>query len=682
MSTPVGIIKKFVKTLVETKKTGEEAVNEALAAVGVHGEYNDYGEYGSYYRFRQEFEDAQSNYSNQDFLEQVCGVRINNKDTGAITGSDAGGKTTKTAESIIPESSKATKLTNAQYNSFTKNGLKVNVTYSNNYRYDGSSFNNNMDKYLEKQRLVVRALYNWWIPESLDLINESLGINLTDGRSSINEINLVFVVDDYNWHYDEVEVSFDYDLGLASSATLSINAGYIFNITENDLNGEIPTSKGIYSSGTSYLDRLILQAMTEIVLKANIPYFYELPDDISGGLCGIVGGYDDASTNYNSFTTGDYAAPGYARLRYLAKNYSDGMPDGVSYNTKKTILTVTTDFEEKTLDLADFESTVKTVKASALKKGITIIGNKLNNSIVGGSGNDSINGGAGNDSLWGGKGNDTLTGGKGDDVFIYSAGNDVIKDYAAGDRISIGAAISNTKLSGDDVVFTIGKNTLTVKDGANKTLNMINAKGKAFETVVSSATTLTINNKTTSPVTLTADVGTADASKRTKAIKIYGNKLDNVILGGSKADTLYGQGGNDSILGNSGNDVLYGGAGDDTLNGGAGTDKLYGGAGADKLYGGKGNDTLIGGAGNDSLWGDVGADTFIYSSGGGNDVIYGFDKNDTLTLDTIDFTATYKNQAVTLKFDEGSVTFKDFTATTFHINDDTYKISGSKFKKQ
>ena len=699
MSTPVGVIKKFVKALINTDKQGTEAVDEAMKAVGAI----------RYDVFEQKFSSDESGLSRKDFLEQVCGVRINNNDTGAITGSDAGGKTVNSAESIIPESTKAKELTKAQYNSFTKNGLTVNVSYDEKNDKDvDEKFNYSGATYLAKQKLVTRALYNWWIPESLDLINESLGINFTDGRANINEINIKFSDDTYtfyqNYYGDKYEdgaiaLSFDYDLGRASNVTLWINSNLLYQMTSNDKNGTLPQKSTIYSEDiyfngnntdtrsvkfTNCLDRLILQSLTEIILKAHIAYFADLPLGI--GLCALVGGYDDSSTSYDAFTgdlwASEYVIEDYTRLRYLAKNYSDGMPDGVSYNTKKTILTVTTDFEEKTLDLADFESTVKNVNAKALKKGITIIGNKLNNSIVGGSGNDSINGGAGNDSLWGGKGNDTLTGGKGDDVFIYSAGNDVIKDYAAGDRISIGAAISNTKLSGDDVVFTIGKNTLTVKDGANKTLNMINAKGKAFETVVSSATTLTINNKTTSPVTLTADVGTADASKRTKAIKIYGNKLDNVILGGSKADTLYGQGGNDSILGNSGNDVLYGGAGDDTLNGGAGTDKLYGGAGADKLYGGKGNDTLIGGAGNDSLWGDAGADTFVYHEGEGNDIIYGFDKNDTLTLDSIDFTATYKNQAVTLKFDEGSVTFKDFTATTFHINDDTYKISGSKFKKQ
>jgi len=45
---------------------------------------------------------------------------------------------------------------------------------------------------------------------------------------------------------------------------------------------------------------------------------------------------------------------------------------------------LTTDYTEDTLDLTDFESTVKTVNAKALKTGITIIGNAKDNSIVGG----------------------------------------------------------------------------------------------------------------------------------------------------------------------------------------------------------------------------------------------------------------------------------------------------------
>ena len=102
------------------------------------------------------------------------------------------------------------------------------------------------------------------------------------------------------------------------------------------------------------------------------------------------------------------------------------------------------------------------------------------------------------------------------------------------------------------------------------------------------------------------------------------------------------------------------------------------------MYGDAGNDLIYGGAGSDTLWGDAGADKFFYAIGDGKDFIYGFDDKDTLTLDGLEFTGSYNknNDAVTLKLSGGSITLRDFTAKTFHIDKDVYKISGSKFVKQ
>lgn len=683
MSTPVGVIKKFVKTLMTTKKTGSEALDEAFKAVGAIR----YDVFKS--KFISDRDSATYRYNEQDFIEQKCDIRLNNEDTGAITGSDVGGSKTKTAESIVPETAKAKKLTNAEYNSFTKNGLTVNITYAEKDDKDvDEKFNYSSATYLAKQKLVTRALYNWWIPESLDLINESLGINFTDGRAKINEIDINFVDSENNIR--AVGVYCDYDLGFASKVTLTINSALLYNITENDKNGTLPEKiersafvsappviysdlyGGSYyqSAGFSnYLDRLILQAMAEITLKANVPDT-KYTEEIGAGLVEIVGGYDDASTGYGLFVNSTSAKHyhGYGYMRYLAKNYSDGMPDGVSYNAKKATLTLTTSFTEGTIDLANFASTVKTVDASALKTKVKIVGNALANSIKGGSGNDTLNGEAGNDSIYGGAGtdyilggagndklygqngndtlrgnagNDTLTGGKGNDVFICGSGAEVITDYASGDKISLTAAVTKTSVSGSDVVFTLGKNSLTVKNAAGATLNLISSKGKSYSTVVGGgSTTLTVNNKTKSPVTVSSAVENIDASGRTSAVKITGNALDNVITGGT---------GNDS------------------------------------LYGGKGNDTLDGGKGNDKLWGDAGADTFLYFKGEGKDTIYGFDNNDMLLI-TGDFSATYSKNKKEVYFKVGNtsnaITLKQSTATSFNVNGFSYKVSGSKLARK
>ena len=74
---------------------------------------------------------------------------------------------------------------------------------------------------------------------------------------------------------------------------------------------------------------------------------------------------------------------------------------------------------------------------------------------------------------------------------------------------------------------------------------------------------------------------------------------------------------------------------------------------------------------------------FNFAAGNYNGAsISGFDDKDTLTFDNLDFQTSYskKNNAVTFKFADGSVTLKDFTATTFHVNNDVYKISNGKFK--
>jgi len=98
------------------------------------------------------------------------------------------------------------------------------------------------------------------------------------------------------------------------------------------------------------------------------------------------------------------------------------------------------------------------------------------------------------------------------------------------------------------------------------------------------------------------------------------------------------------------------------------------------LLGSAGNDSIAGGKGNDSLWGNAGADIFFYAKGDGKDVIFGFEDNDTLTLDNLTFTFSYssKSGALSLKVTNGSITLKDFSATTFNINDTAYKLSGKK----
>jgi Ca2+-binding RTX toxin-like protein len=59
-----------------------------------------------------------------------------------------------------------------------------------------------------------------------------------------------------------------------------------------------------------------------------------------------------------------------------------------------------------------------------------------------------------------------------------------------------------------------------------------------------------------------------------------------------------------------GNEIILGGSGADSITGGADNDDLHGGLGADTLVGGAGNDSFAGGSGADLLLGGTGEDYF------------------------------------------------------------------------
>jgi len=86
------------------------------------------------------------------------------------------------------------------------------------------------------------------------------------------------------------------------------------------------------------------------------------------------------------------------------------------------------------------------------------------------------------------------------------------------------------------------------------------------------------------------------------------------------------------ISGTSASETLNGTAGADTIRGYAGNDIINGNGGNDVLYGNGGNDTLNGGSGNDVLYGGLGNDSFVFQSGGGQDVINGFAAGDVVKI--------------------------------------------------
>lgn len=91
-----------------------------------------------------------------------------------------------------------------------------------------------------------------------------------------------------------------------------------------------------------------------------------------------------------------------------------------------------------------------------------------------------------------------------------------------------------------------------------------------------------------------------------------------------------------AIDGNAENNRLDGTKRADVLLGLGGRDTLRGDTGADRLYGDAGADNLAGGAGNDRLLGGPGSDVFVFTRGGGRDVVADFGDGDRLDLSRFD----------------------------------------------
>ncbi len=347
------------------------------------------------------------------------------------------------------------------------------------------------------------------------------------------------------------------------------------------------------------------------------------------------------------------------------------LPAGIS--VKGAVLTATTTFTGSEIDLADYASTVTKVNASALSRGVSVVGTAAANSLKGGKGADTIFGGAGND---------TVSLGGGADVYVYQSGNDLIQDYKVGeDKIKLASAsITGSSLSGSNVVLKTSAGNLTVKGAKNKKITVIDSNGAETSNVYplsilpaglsydSTKKTLTVG---TSYSGVAIDLANFDkatktvaASSYSKKIQITGNNLGNTILGGKA------------------NDTLTGGTKADTIYGGAGADKIYGEAGADKLFGGAGNDTLYGGAGNDTLTGGDGKDFFVYGSGDGNDIIADYTAGtDKIKISSGSISKTaYVSNNVVFTVGRGTLTVRNGRGKKITITDASGKTSTKTYK--
>ena len=469
------IIKNFMYYLDNTTYSGAKAVNRAV-------KYASGGYFSNYAAaLNQMISDRKKAGSGDAFLKNYCGIIIGNADTGAITGSDAGGSKVKTAASIVPESGKLDSTFKGT--SFEAQGLT--------FRLAKTSLTDN-------EAHIWQALKTWWAEEGLKLIKESYGYSFKDADATCTEIRVVFknAPKDGYLAYTEnpKKISGRYML------TLNINTYVYSSFASTDVNGTTSKDPG-------YLDRTIAHELTHAIMMAKVNAYEDLPRFLTEGLAELTHGTDDLRTyavenlakNYSTLknnlsltepgASAYIYAGGYIFLRYLAKqsaaNYLADVNVTEDFGMVKidgSTLTVTKKFPDDTLDLAEYSS-VKNVNAASLKKGLVILGNGKANSIVGGKSNDSILGGAGKDMLYGkagddtligGAGNDSLWGGTGADNFIYSSGDgkDIIFGFSNKDTLTLDGLDFKAAYKNDAVTLKVSGGSVTLKDFSAKTFHI------------------------------------------------------------------------------------------------------------------------------------------------------------------------------------------------------------------
>ena len=221
MSTAQEVIKKFMSSLDNTSLKGTSALDQAVKACSSFNSMQDV--------IDNLIADCKASSSYTTFLQEKCGIILGNSDTGAITGSDAGTSTTKTNQSIVPESGSPSYPSGT---SFTIKGLTVNIPEKSTLTTD--------------QQTVIQGLYSWWIEEALNLIEESYGLSFTESGTYVNEITVEFENNPSSSTLAYVSSKYSgysYSYMTANSLTLTINMGRFTNLSTTAQSAEEVISK-------------------------------------------------------------------------------------------------------------------------------------------------------------------------------------------------------------------------------------------------------------------------------------------------------------------------------------------------------------------------------------------------------------------------------------------------------
>ena len=346
---------------------------------------------------------------------------------------------------------------------------------------------------------------------------------------------------------------------------------------------------------------------------------------------------------------------------YLLANIDDKIILSAN-NFEDNVAVVSSNVRKFELSAGDYDKTFSTTEKADK---ITVDGSNI--SVESGAGNDKIITGGNYVTINGGTGDDNVTLGGTGNNFVYRDGDgkDILYNFSEEDRIQILDATPDVSMKNKDVVFKVGKGTITLRDAAktDMTITVINSAGETISENTYTAAGIISEDKIKLSSSLkkeyvqATDIFEVDGSEIKAGIKIEGNAEINAqistLTGGDGKDTLISKGNEFVLTGGKDNDLFVYGGGDDTITDYSMGDRISLGSFAVTDY-------------------DIDGDDIILNLG---------DKN-TLTIQNgkgKDITFASKKSAVKAYTDEG--VFEDKQKSLTLVKDTEDNFSASKYSK-
>ncbi|MBR1645508.1 MAG: hypothetical protein IJ774_00455 [Selenomonadaceae bacterium] len=226
-----------------------------------------------------------------------------------------------------------------------------------------------------------------------------------------------------------------------------------------------------------------------------------------------------------------------------------------------------------------------------------LTGTAYDDSISNSASNVTINAGAGNDRI-------SLSSSAAKVLIQYASGDgsDTIYGFTADDTIKISGGKYSSATSGNDVILTVGTDTIFVKDSSD--LSTFNINGTLAGGSSSESTSGGSSSESTS----------GGSSSTTTAVTLDNTTGNTSITSSKYADSISNSGANVTIQALGGKDTITNTANNVTIDAGDGNDFVTNEGAAVSIFGGKGSDTLAN-TGNATFTGGAGSDIFVYAAG-------------------------------------------------------------------